>query len=210
MASHDALEPINMLAKIWNGRAAGLPMAAILAIGIMVNGLRDAWSSVLWRANLGGAGRCARVQAGVTIRYPARIILGSRTAIGRGTEFESEFADAECRIGTDSQINRGALLDFSGSLHIGDRVVVSEHAVVYTHSHGNDPKSKPMKTPLVIEDDVWIGANARIMEGVGRIGRGALVASCAVVTKEVPAGTIVAGVPARVIGQRAPKDVVQL
>ena len=55
-------------------------------------------------------------------------------------------------------------------------------------------------TPVVIEDDVLIGANAVVLEGV-RVGRGAVVAAGAVVVEDVPAGTVVAGVPARVIKQ---------
>ncbi|NEE07867.1 sugar O-acetyltransferase, partial [Streptomyces sp. SID7499] len=52
--------------------------------------------------------------------------------------------------------------------------------------------------PIVIEDDVWIGAAAVITQGV-TVGAGAVVAAGAVVTRDVPAGTVVAGVPARVI-----------
>ena len=55
-------------------------------------------------------------------------------------------------------------------------------------------------TPVVIEDDVLIGANAVVLEGV-RVGRGAVVAAGAVVVEDVPAGAVVAGVPARVIKQ---------
>ena len=57
-------------------------------------------------------------------------------------------------------------------------------------------------TPVVIEDDVLIGANAVVLEGV-RVGRGAVVAAGAVVVEDVPAGAVVAGVPARVIKQAA-------
>lgn len=54
--------------------------------------------------------------------------------------------------------------------------------------------------PIVVEDDVWIGPAAVITQGV-TIGAGAVVAAGAVVTRDVPAGTVVAGVPARVIKQ---------
>ena len=55
-------------------------------------------------------------------------------------------------------------------------------------------------TPVVIEDDVLIGANAVVLEGV-RVGKGAVVAAGAVVIEDVPAGAVVAGVPAKVIKQ---------
>ena len=162
----------------------------------------DKLSSVLWRGNVGFAGKGASVQANVTIRQPGNVSLGERSSIGREVRLESEFSDSRCEIGADTQINRNAHLDFTGGLAIGKRVLISQHATIYTHSHGHDPRSAAVKTPLVIEDDVWIGSHALVAEGVGRIGRGAMVAAGAVVTREVPVGAIVGGVPARVIGQR--------
>ena len=97
-----------------------------------------------------------------------------------------------------------------GTLIIGQRVVISEAVVVYTHSHGHNPKSEARETPLVIADDAWIGSRAIIGEGVGRIGRGAIVAAGAVVTKEVGDWKIVGGAPARAIGDRSPSEATAL
>ena len=58
----------------------------------------------------------------------------------------------------------------------------------------------PSASPVIIEDDVLIGANAVILEGV-RVGKGAIVAAGAIVTQDVPAGAVVAGTPAKVIKQ---------
>lgn len=58
----------------------------------------------------------------------------------------------------------------------------------------------PSASPVVIEDNVLIGANAVILEGV-RVGAGAIVAAGAIVTQDVPAGAVVAGTPAKVIKQ---------
>jgi 2,3,4,5-tetrahydropyridine-2-carboxylate N-succinyltransferase/tetrahydrodipicolinate N-acetyltransferase len=58
----------------------------------------------------------------------------------------------------------------------------------------------PSATPVVIEDDVLVGANAVILEGV-RVGKGAIVAAGAVVTKDVPPYSVVAGIPAKMIKQ---------
>mgnify|MGYP003623864766 CR=1 FL=1 len=62
----------------------------------------------------------------------------------------------------------------------------------------------PSATPVVVEDEVMIGANAVVLEGV-RVGRGAVVAAGAVVTEDVPPGAVVAGIPAKVIKQRDAK-----
>lgn len=59
----------------------------------------------------------------------------------------------------------------------------------------------PSKTPVIIEDDVMIGANVVILEGV-RVGKGAVVAAGAVVTEDVLPNTVVAGMPAKVIKQK--------
>ncbi len=58
------------------------------------------------------------------------------------------------------------------------------------------------RTEFVIEDDVWIGHNATILPSVSRVGRGSVIAAGAVVTKDIPRYSVVAGVPARIIKYR--------
>jgi acetyltransferase-like isoleucine patch superfamily enzyme len=116
---------------------------------------------------------------------------------------------AELIIGNDVGIS-GATLYAWKRLEIGDGVLVGAGAVVYdTDFHSLDAgqrrrndNSQVGVAPVVIEPDVWLGARSMVLKGV-RIGRGAVVAAGAIVTKDVPAGTIVAGVPAKVVGQAA-------
>lgn len=106
------------------------------------------------------------------------------------------------KIGENTHINRGVLLDARGGLTIGSNVSISYGVTILTGSH--DPNSKGFMgkyLPIDIDDYVWIGANATILNNV-RIGRGAVVAAGAVVHKDVPPFAIVGGVPARVIGKR--------
>lgn len=106
------------------------------------------------------------------------------------------------RIGAHTRINRNCCLDARGSLMIGDNVSISPEVTVLTLQHFyNDPQFADDARPVTIENHVWIGSRAIIMPGV-TIGRGAVIAAGAVVTKSVPSLAIVGGVPARPIGQR--------
>lgn len=185
--------------RIWNGRASGVPAALATGLQIVWRRLADRSATAMARGNLGALGHGAVVQAGTTIRHPGRVYIGARTSVASDVEIATELSVGECRIGADVIIGTGVRLDFSGSLTIGDGVVISENAVIYTHSHGLDPKSIPTPTPLVIEPGVWLGSRVVIIEGSTRIGAGAVVASGSVVTREVPPGVVVGGVPARVI-----------
>ncbi|HPU00025.1 MAG TPA: DapH/DapD/GlmU-related protein, partial [Armatimonadota bacterium] len=76
------------------------------------------------------------------------------------------------------------------------------HLITAQHDM-NDPDFANVLAPIVIEDYVWIGSRATVLPGV-RIGRGAVVAAGAVVTRDVAPLTVVGGVPARPIGERKP------
>jgi maltose O-acetyltransferase len=106
-------------------------------------------------------------------------------------------------IGDRVVINRGVLLDGrGGQLIIGDDVDIAQETNIWTLEHDVHSDTHADKGGnVVIEDHVWIASRATILPGV-RIGRGAVVACNAVVTKDVPARAIVGGVPAKVIGTR--------
>lgn len=105
-------------------------------------------------------------------------------------------------IGSHSHINRNCTIDARGGISIGDNVSISHG--VYLMTGGHYPNSKDFHgryLPIHIEDNVWIGVGATILQDV-TIGKGAIVSAGAVVTKDVPEYAIVGGVPAKVIGQR--------
>lgn len=106
------------------------------------------------------------------------------------------------RIGNYSRINRNSFIDARGPVLIGDNVSISPEVVILTASHrADDPEFRVESRPVVIEDHVWIGTRAMILPGV-TLGRGCVVGAGAVVTRDVPELTMVAGVPARPVGQR--------
>lgn len=110
----------------------------------------------------------------------------------------------QVRIGRNSRINRDCTLDLRSGLTIGDNVSVSPEVMILGGTHNpNDPSFDPVPGEVVIEDHVWIGTRAMILPGV-TVGRGAVIAAGAVVTKDVAPLTIVGGVPAKPIGMRDP------
>ena len=112
-------------------------------------------------------------------------------------------------IGDDSSIGeRSRLL---GRIIIGKDVMMGEEVIILTHNHNFDRLDIPMcqqgfkkEEPVTIADDVWIGARVIILPGV-IVGKGAILAAGAVVTKDVPPYAIVGGNPARVIKMRNQK-----
>lgn len=126
--------------------------------------------------------------------------IGKRVQFARHLDIRSPY---RISIGAHSHINKNVLLDGRGvSLTIGKNVDIAQEVNIWTMQHDyNDPQYKSIGKPVRIEDYVWIASRATILPGV-TIGRGAVVASCAVVTKDVPPLAVVAGVPAKVIGYR--------
>ncbi len=105
-------------------------------------------------------------------------------------------------IGARTVVNRDCCLDARAPLSIGSDVSISPGVMVLTTQHLiDDPDFGLVSRPVTIEDHVFIGSRALIMPGV-TIGRGAVVAAGAVVTKDVPPQAVVGGNPARQIGER--------
>lgn len=94
------------------------------------------------------------------------------------------------------------------SVQIGSQVMIAANCAFYSYDHGVDPDKPVHKQPLqsrgpiVIEDDVWIGAGVIVLSGVN-IGTGAVIGAGSVVTRDIPAGAIAVGNPARIIKQRS-------
>ena len=104
------------------------------------------------------------------------------------------------RIGNDVFINAGCCFQDQGGIFVGDGVLIGLQVVLATLNHDLAPaKRKNMfHAPIIIGNNVWIGAHATILAGV-TLGENSVVAAGAVVTKDVPAGAVVAGVPAKII-----------
>lgn len=129
--------------------------------------------------------------------------IGKATSIHMGCSF---FSLKKIRIGEDSIIGYGAFLDGRDKITIGSHTDIASEVMIYTSEH--DISSEDFKAnlaPVEIGDYVFIGPRAIILPGV-RIGKGAVVAAGAVVTKDVAEFSVVGGVPAEVIGERKNKS----
>ncbi len=109
-------------------------------------------------------------------------------------------------IGSGSSIGPKVLLDGRCGLTIGKNAVIAYEAILWTLNHDyNDIHFCGKGAPVSIGDYAWICSRSIVMPGVN-IGEGAVVASGAIVTKDVPPYAVVAGVPARVISERKHLD----
>jgi acetyltransferase-like isoleucine patch superfamily enzyme len=134
------------------------------------------------------------------LRRLANFEIGARCAFERGVRITSR---GQVRIGEHCNINDGVLLDGGGGLVLGDRVNVSPEALLLTTEHDPDsPTFAGRYGEVVVGDRVWISTRALVLPGAN-IGEGAVVAAGAVVRGEIPAWSIVAGNPARVVKQRS-------
>jgi len=129
--------------------------------------------------------------------------------IGKGSTIHmwaNFFNPRGIEIGEDTIIGDHCFLDGRAKIKIGSHVDIASQVLIYNSKHDiNDPEFRAVEYPVEIQDYVFVGPRAIIMPGK-KIGRGAVVAAGAIVTHDVPAGKIVAGVPARVIGERKLKN----
>ena len=97
-------------------------------------------------------------------------------------------------------VNSGCRFQDQGGIWLGDNALIGHNAVLATLNHDPDPEKRAnlLPSPIRIGNNVWLGANVTVLPGVS-IGDGAIIAAGAVVTKDVPANTVVGGVPARTI-----------
>ena len=199
-----------MLGSLWRARDKlrrdrNLPLSTALGKAV-----RYAFETLLAPVHLHAVdevGDGVRTLGRPRIDNQGRITIGSGTLL-RSVNVPVELAagpNAEIVIGSEVRLNYGVSIGAMGSIRIGDRTRIGPYVMIIdTEFHDTyDRTRRPDPRPVVIEEDVWIGAKASILPGV-TIGRGAIVGVSAVVTASVPAYTVVGGVPAREIRKLDP------
>ena len=141
--------------------------------------------------------------------------LGDNVDVQYGVTFICEhFSIGKITCGNNVLFARNVDIDYTGDLTIEDNVKISEFVKILTHVHELDFNQRDslthglVKKPLVIRDNVGIGARSLIMPGVSEIGRGAMIAAGSIVKKQVPPYAIVMGNPARIVGFRYPPAII--
>lgn len=151
-----------------------------------------------------------------TLAYQKHFNAGVGLSVRHGVWiFSTHERIGTIKIGKKVGFAKHTEIDYTGDLTIGNGVDIAERTIIFTHGHdfyGLVPddeivsmKTRAYATPLIIEDNVFIGAQCIIMPGVGRIGENSVISAGSVVTKEVPPNTIVAGNPAKNIGKLPPR-----
>lgn len=167
-----------------------------------------------------GEGLSLSARADCRAEKPGSIVIGDHCRVYGQLLTQG---DGQIHIGHHTCIYERSVLGSVQGISVGDCVIISNHVHIYdNNNHPTDPAVRremcrkgfegdawrwvhAAAAPIVIEDNVWIGEYAAVLKGV-TIGRGAVVASHAVVTKDVPPYTIVAGNPAKVVKELAHEE----
>lgn len=175
-------------------------------------------------------GRGVILGQGLVLRHPNRISLGDRVAIDDGVLLDASGAgemglifdedviiSRNCviqgktgpiRLGKKVDIGCNVILSSGNGIFVGNSVLIAGNCYVGGGRYLTERVDIPMmeqgvysKGPVTIEDDVWLGAGATVLDGV-RIGRGSIIGAGALVTKDLPEYSVAIGVPAKVIKSR--------
>lgn len=142
--------------------------------------------------------RAYGAKIGERVRFKSPLVI-------HNSALDSDRYYKHLQVGSDCYFGRELFLDLQDKIIIEDEVTISHRVMILTHTDaGSSPlKAESLRTsqaPVIIRRGAYVGANVTILEGV-EIGEMSIVAAGAVVTKSVSAGTVVGGVPARVIKQ---------
>ncbi|MFC2015762.1 acyltransferase [Chloroflexota bacterium] len=206
---------------VWQGTVLTLLTGFPTVLGSILRG--RTYGSVL-----GGMGRGCFVERGVRLLVPKRIFLGNRVMVGEACFLDANTPQGRIELQDDVWLSRGSyIVAGEGQVAVGPSTYIGHRCLLYGHAGiqvgrdvllandvqvicGNHTFSRrdipirsqpPEGNPIVIEDDVWLGASTIVLGGV-TVGHGSVVGAGAVVTRSLPAYSIARGVPAEVVGVR--------
>ncbi len=142
----------------------------------------------------------------VRVDNPRKLVLGKRCQIEEWVWFKMVNPAARISVAEHSFIGRGSEFDVSDQVQVGSHVLIAPGVFITDHGHNASAgalieEQGCTAAPVVIGDDVWIGARAIILKGV-TIGNGAVIGAGSIVNRSVEPNAIVAGVPAKLLRYR--------
>ena len=173
---------------------------------ILANSLASSWKVLVWRLRGARVGRGTRLPSRTLVTWPHQIKLGEHCVIQPDVFFNYDHywtPGPSMIFGDRVFIGRGTEFNIRDRLQVGDDCLIASGCTFIDGDHGRAPgvpmnAQAPVTAPILLERNVWIGAQSVILKGV-TIGEGAVVGAGSVVTKSIPAGETWAGVPARKI-----------
>jgi acetyltransferase-like isoleucine patch superfamily enzyme len=168
--------------------------------------LHGRFRAALLRLRGARVGGKTRIDRGLVARRPRGIQLGRRVEIEHAVFLKLVDDTARLVVGDSVFIGTGSEIDVASRVTIGAHTLIAPQVFITDHTHNAQAgvlldQQGILSADVQIGSDVWIGARAVILAGV-TIGDGAIVGAGAVVTHDVAPETVVAGVPARLLGRR--------
>ena len=182
-----------------------------------------------YRLVLGSVGKGCFIEKGVRWQVPCRVFLGQRGMVGQGCFVDANSISSRIELKDDVWLSLGChliagggaeivveprayighrcLFYGHGGIHLGRDVLLANDVQLICGNHTFARRDIPIRAqpteerPIVIEDDVWLGASVIVLGGV-TVGQGSVVAAGAVVTRSLPPYSIARGVPAQIVGVR--------
>jgi len=207
---------------LWQGFVLTLLSGAPTVLASVLRG-------IAYRTVLGSAGKGCFIEKDVRWQVPRRAFLGRRVMVGEGCFLDAASLSSRIELRDEVWLSRGCYLVAGrgveivveprayighrclfyghGGIQIGRDALLANDVQLICGNHTYARRDLPIRAqpteeqPIILEDDVWLGASAIILGGV-KIGRGAVVGAGAVVTHSLPPYSIARGVPAQIVGVR--------
>lgn len=207
---------------LWQGLVLTLLSGAPTVLGSVLRG-------IAYRSVLGNVGRGSFIEKDVRWQVPRRTFLGRRVMVGEGCFLDAASLSSRIELKDDVWLSRGCYLIAGrgveivvepkayighrclfyghGGIQIGRDALLANDVQLICGNHTFARRDLPIRAqpteerPIILEDDVWLGASSIVLGGV-TIGQGAVVAAGAVVTHSLPPYSIARGVPAQIVGVR--------
>jgi acetyltransferase-like isoleucine patch superfamily enzyme len=185
----------------------------------MSNLLKIAWRAMgvvmhqaRWSWRFGRFGFRSRLATPALLTNSGKVRIGKRVSIRKGARIEVVREGGLIEIGDGTSVQFDFHCGAAESVIIGRDVLIAGRVYISDHDHVFDRQDCPPRccrdlivSPVVIEDGAWLGEGCVVLKGV-KVGRRSVVGANAVVTRNVPAGCVVCGAPARVVRQIELKD----